>query len=239
MKALGLFIVAIFSIVACYAFGFGERGNRNIKKKEIPISNYSAIEALGSADIYYEQKPTGKPYLRVEIDENLIQFVKVQVQKGTLILGTKPNANISPSRFRIYTNSQSLVKASLKGSGDLYLKGKIQSDKFEVYVKGSGDVSADALYAKSVSVAVQGSGDLTLKGRTDYLSATIVGSGDLNTGSLISRKADCKIQGSGDLLVNATDELSAEVKGSGDITYIGSPKSLNKSVRGSGSISRK
>lgn len=239
MKNLGLFIVATFCLLVSLAFGIREKGSRNIKKKEIPISNYSAIEASGSADIYYEQKPNEKPYLCVEIDENLMRFVTVQVKNGILILGTKSNSNVNPSRFRIYTNSQSLAKAGLKGSGNLYLKGKIQSDRFEVYVKGSGDVSADALYARSVSATIQGSGNLTLKGRTDNLSATIAGSGDLNARLLTSRIADCKVQGSGDLLVNAREELSAEIRGSGDISYTGSPKRLNKSVRGSGSINQK
>lgn len=239
MKALGVILLAVLSVTTCYAFGFGERGNRNIKTKEISISNYSVIEALGSADVYYEQKPNQKPYLRVEIDENLMQYVKVQVQNGILTLGTKPNTNMSPTRFRIYTNSTSLVKAGIKGSGDLYLQGKIQADKFEVYVKGSGDVSANNLNTKHLTTWIQGSGDITLKGQTDYLSATITGSGDLNTISLSSKNADCLIKGSGDLSVNASGQLNTEVRGSGDITYAGSPRQLNKSVRGSGSISKK
>ncbi len=239
MKVSGVILLALLSITTCFAFGLGNRGNRNIKTKEISISDYSVIDATGSADVYYEQKPNQKPYLRIEIDKNLMQYVKVQVQNGVLTLGTKPSTNMSPTRFRIYTNSKSLVKAGVRGSGDLYLKGKIQSNKFEVYVKGSGDVSAESINATSITAWVQGSGDLTLKGNTEYLSASLNGSGDLNAGSLSSKNADCNLKGSGDLIVNATQQLNAEVKGSGDITYVGSPKQINKSVRGSGSVNRK
>lgn len=239
MKVSGVILLALLSITTCFAFGFGNRGNRNIKSKEISISDYSVIDVTGSADVYYEQKPNQKPYLRVEIDENLMQYVKVQVQNGVLTLGTKSAANMSPTRFRIYTNSKSLIKAGVRGSGDLYLRGKIQANKLEVYVKGSGDVSAESLNTASITAWVQGSGDLTLKGRTDYLSATLTGSGDLDTKSLVSKNADCKVKGSGDLSVNATQQLNADVRGSGDITYSGSPKQLNKSVHGSGSVNRK
>lgn len=239
MKALGVILLAVLSVTTCYALGFGERGNRKIKTKEIPISNYTVIESVGSADVYYEQKPNQKPYLRIEIDENLMQYVKVQVQNGVLTLGTKSKTNMRPTRFKIYTNSPSLVKAGVRGSGDLYLKGKIQADKFEVYVKGSGDLSANNLYIKHLTAWVQGSGNITLKGQTDYLSATVTGSGDLSAISLSSQNADCRVKGSGDLSVNTRGQLNANVKGSGDITYAGSPRQLNKSVQGSGSIRKK
>jgi hypothetical protein len=44
------------------------------------------------------------------------------------------------------------------------------------------------------------------------------------------------IQGSGNVDVNSIDALTAEINGSGNIKYIGTPSKLNTRVRGSGTI---
>lgn len=239
MKTLLIVLAAILSITTSYGVNIktGERGNRKIKSKEISISDYSILEATGSADIYYEQKPNKKPYLRIEIDENLMQYVKAYVSNKTLYVG-KTGRNINPTRFRIFTNSKSLVKAGLSGSGDLILKGRVQADRFELYLQGSGDVVAESLSSKHVTAKLQGSGDLVLKGQTNYLSAMVMGSGDLDARKLAGANADCKMQGSGDLYVNVKGTLNAAVRGSGDIIYSGSPRQVNKTVRGSGTVSK-
>lgn len=53
---------------------------------------------------------------------------------------------------------------------------------------------------------------------------------------LIAREAEVKIMASGDVEVHAKEKLVASVYGSGEVRYAGSPASVSKTVRGSGSI---
>jgi hypothetical protein len=44
------------------------------------------------------------------------------------------------------------------------------------------------------------------------------------------------VYGSGDVYVKANDRLSAKITGSGDVTYYGNPKDVNRRIYGSGSL---
>jgi hypothetical protein len=144
---------------------------------------------------------------------------------------------------------------AIAGSGDVKFTG-IRADQFAVEIKGSGDVSIDSIVAKSVSasihgsgdirmpalqagqvtIAINGSGDVSAGGHADKVAIEVMGSGDVRAKRLIAREASATIMASGDIEVNAQEKLVASVSGSGDIRYSGSPSSVSRTVRGSGSI---
>ena len=66
----------------------------------------------------------------------------------------------------------------------------------------------------------------------------IKGAGILSAGDLKAKRAKVSVQGAGQVTVNASDELDAEVSGTGFIWYIGTPK-LKSNVNGLGLIQRK
>lgn len=143
----------------------------------------------------------------------------------------------------------------IAGSGDVKFK-SIRADQFTIGIKGSGDVAVDALTSKSVDASIHGSGDIKLPslqaaqvnisvngsgdvfaaGNAEKIDIEIMGSGDVRTRKLIAREARVKIMASGDADVYAKEKLTANVIGSGDIRYAGSPSNISKTVRGSGSV---
>lgn len=144
---------------------------------------------------------------------------------------------------------------AIAGSGDVKFTG-IRADQFAVEINGSGDVSVDSIVAKSVSanihgsgdirmpslqagqvtIAINGSGDISAGGHADKVSIEVMGSGDVRAKRLIAREASATITASGDIELNAQKKLIASVSGSGDIRYTGSPSSVTRTVRGSGTI---
>ena len=144
---------------------------------------------------------------------------------------------------------------AINGSGDVKFK-SIRADEFKVTIKGSGDVAINALESKLVEAAIRGSGDIKLPslqtgvatisvhgsgdvfaaGVADKVDVEIVGSGDVRTLKLIARETNVNIMASGDAEVHAGERLTATVSGSGSIRYAGSPASVSRMVRGSGTI---
>jgi hypothetical protein len=101
---------------------------------------------------------------------------------------------------------------------------------------GSGSIAINDVAKERLNLVINGSGDITAKGRVTQLGATINGSGDVHAADLKSERAAITVNGSGDAYVYATGVLSAKVCGSGHITYTGSPAEVQKSVTGSGGI---
>ena len=90
--------------------------------------------------------------------------------------------------------------------------------------------------APAVSVDVNGSGDVNLKGRTKDFDCSVSGSGDINCGNLQSENTTVKVSGSGNAHVFASVHLSASTFGSGDIYYSGNPQGPEIHTAGSGSV---
>lgn len=128
-----------------------------------------------------------------------------------------------------------MFKVAIRGSGDVTVN-TVDAQSIETNVVGSGDIKLATVLATNVNVSIRGSGDVQLAGRADKVAIEIAGSGDVNTKDLVARDVTVKIAASGDARVHATEKLTATVMGSGDIRYTGSPKQIDRTVRGSGSI---
>jgi len=100
----------------------------------------------------------------------------------------------------------------------------------EVSISGSGDINIIDFKNDNLSLNISGSGDITANGEVQTLIAKISGSG------LISKSATITINGSGDAKIWASDSISAQINGSGDIEYSGNPINVKSKINGSGDI---
>ncbi len=108
----------------------------------------------------------------------------------------------------------------------------------KVEMNGSGDVAITDVTRDRLILVIRGSGDITATGKVTELRAAINGSGDVRAAALEAKAADIRVSGSGDADVHVAEQLTAEVHGSGRITYSGSPSRVHASVTGSGDIVR-
>lgn len=121
----------------------------------------------------------------------------------------------------------------LAGSGDISL-GRVQGD-LAASVSGSGDLIADS--ARSAAVDVSGSGDVRVGAVREGLRTSIQGSGDVSA-AVADGPVEARIIGSGDIRVRQgrATRLRAEIIGSGDIFYGGEAEALQAFIAGSGDI---
>ena len=64
------------------------------------------------------------------------------------------------------------------------------------------------------------------------------GAGDIDARMLASNSPAVVISGSGDAFVRTSGALTAVVRGSGEVRYIGNPRTVTVQVGGSGSVER-
>lgn len=141
------------------------------------------------------------------------------------------------------TVSDSLVilKAGNLGSAKLELQGCTDTlignvaNELNVELSGSGNVKSGN--AGSLNAALSGSGNGTFGSIARDARFEISGSGDLSAAS-VNGELNTEISGSGNILVKAGDAsaFSAEIAGSGDITFNGKADSPRADIAGSGTI---
>lgn len=192
----------------------GERGSGTMAIETRDVSGFSEIDFSGSGMVLVSV--TGTESLTVEAEDNILPMLTTEVRDGRLILGA--SQSISPTRDIVYTVTVINLEA--------------------VTVSGSGSVAAVDVAANGFEVDISGSGTVTPEGVSERLDVSISGSGAFKGEALVSAMGTVSVSGSGEALVNVTDDLDADVSGSGTVGYIGDP-TVSTSISGSGEVSRR
>ncbi len=243
-NSIKLSIVALLltsSFTNAQNWGMGEKikGNGNLKTEKRSSAEYDEIKLQGFFDIDLVAGKEGE--INIQAEENLLPFIKIEVEGNTLKIYQEKGKNLQPSKsmkILVTVPFEKISAVSLSGSGDVNTKNQIKTDKFTATLSGSGDVNLD-VDSSDLEAKLSGSGDVRLKGKADKLTARISGSGDITADELVSKDVDAGISGSGNIRVNCSENLTARISGSGDIIYKGDPKTKDTKVSGSGNIRKK
>jgi hypothetical protein len=219
-KLIGVFIIIALMLGACSFGSFSPDvvvGSGKVAHETRSVSNFTSVVLEGSANVSISSGTTES--VVVEADDNILPLIETTVKNGQLVIGNKPNTNIT-------TVSPVKVTVTMKS---------LQS----VTLSGSGNVTASGFSGDSLSVNLPGSGNITVTGTTNNLQIKLLGSGNIMCQGLQAKSAIVRLSGSGDIQVYASQSLDASILGSGSILYSGNPSQVNKSVSGSGSITPK
>ena len=217
------------------------KGNGNMVTIERSTADYDRIAVAGWFDVELVSGTEGQLTLRGE--ENLLEYIKTEVNDNKLTIKVKNGVNLKPSSWgngggiKVTVPIEEVESVNLSGSGDIVGSTVIKTDNFSTKLSGSGDVSLE-IEAEIVEATLSGSGDINLSGNTGELEVRVSGSGDVKAFELIANKVEATISGSADVKVTANEELIARVSGSGDIRYKGDPKKIDSKASGSGEISK-
>lgn len=233
MRSLKNFILAaVMVVISASAFAKNNTEDRH-------LTGFNAVNVAGSFDVYITQGSSES--VKVDAPADIIGRIVTEVEGGTLKIYTKRDDNNSWSwhdkKVVIYVALRDVNAITLAGSGDIFFKEGLKATSLKLKLSGSGDITGK-LNVKNLDSSIAGSGDITISGSADVSSVSVVGSGDFTARGMTTGNTKVSVAGSGDATVNVSDRLDASVVGSGDVHYTGSPKSINTSKAGSGSVSR-
>ncbi len=208
-------------------------GSGNMTSEKRALTGFSVVSSSGSVDIEVTQGDFG---VVVYGEDNIIPHLITEVEAGVLKIRTESGFNYSTTRdLSVKVSLPTVQGIRMSGSGNVKSNGKLKSDKLKLEVSGSGDFNVD-LDADELVTSISGSGNFNLLGRAEKLDARISGSGDLRASDLKSKNVLVRVSGSGNADVYAEENLTAEVVGSGDVSYRGKPGMTSLNALGSGNI---
>lgn len=232
-----LFAFSIFIFTSCHFIG-GKRihGSGNITTQERHVGQFHSIEARGSVDIFVKQDAIHS--VKLEGDDNLLEFIEVTDDGGVLIIRERKGYNLKPrTGLKIFISSPEFKEIRVSGASDVTSQSKISNPQsFFVKVSGAGDIRMDVNSPK-VTANVSGSGTINMKGEAKNFEAEISGAGDINCFEMMAENTNIKISGAGEADVYASVKLDARVSGAGSVNYKGNA-SVNQKVSGAGSVNK-
>ena len=232
---LSLLFLSVFS--SCWdMFGKRVRGDGNVKTENRSVTGYNSIDVSGSIDVYVREDSAQS--VKIETDENLLQYVTVRVEGTVLEIYPRDNYNLRPTgTIKVYVAGSDFKKFEASGACDYYTDNKItNSDDISIDLSGACDAKME-LSAPKIKAELSGSGKLILTGETKDLSIGGSGSSDFRCFDMKAENVNVDISGSGDAEVFASVKLNIDVSGSGSIKYKGNP-SVSQRISGSGSVDK-
>jgi hypothetical protein len=237
LLSIVILIGLILTAMACNAGVRVIKGSGDLITENRQVSNFDSIELSGSGIVILNQGDNES--LTIETDDNVMDYVKSDVQGGTLklglVTGNPTGVNIQTfSRLVFYVGVDDLKGLTISGSGKIE-SDRIETSRLEVNVSGSGSVQIAELSASEVNAEISGSGGIDLAGEVTSQDANVSGSGKYLGGNLCSESVSVSVSGSGNATVCAMERLDADINGSGSVHYYGQP-SVNTSGSGSENI---
>ncbi|WP_425235050.1 head GIN domain-containing protein [Ulvibacterium sp.] len=233
----------LIALIVCIAITHAQRGkkvkgNGHVVTVERTTDTYDGISASGFYDIELIDGKEGQLTLKGE--ENILDNIETEVKRGTLVIRSKDNKHLIPSRGEgvfITVSVDEIDKIRLSGSGDFIGKKTLRTRDMDIQVSGAKHIDL-TIDATDITIATSGSSNIDLKGNSEELTIRSSGSSNVKAYELEVDEATLELSGSSDVEVTVNESLMSRVSGSGNIQYRGNPDKVFNQISGSGSVSK-
>lgn len=186
-----------------------------VEKTSQPNHPISKVELTSDFTVYLTQDTFYQ--IKVQGYENLVNHVAIMEEAGKLTIGTEKDYVLEQSNIVVHITSTNFTQIKLTGGGIIQ--------------------STDSLTTNTIEVTNNGSGTISLLGDANVVNAYSAGSGITRLCALQADTVNAFMLGSGYLSTKPLNKLNAQVQGSGQIQYWGTP-TLSFSITGGGSLAQ-
>lgn len=237
MRILLLFLLSLSILSSCH-YVIGERihGNGHITSTQRDVGSFSGLDVSGAivARVRQEQNHS----VKIEAEENLMQFIEVFTDGNTLVIRPKRGYNLRPSKEIIaYVSAPAYRNFGVSGAS------KIIGDNT---ISGNGELHLDASGASEITLDVNG-GDLTgdlsgashfnLRGQVSKVDIGGSGASHVKAFDLVADDAVFAFSGASGANITANKTLKVDASGASHVRYRGNA-SVNSHTSGAGSVSK-
>ena len=215
------FALALFMLSSCRYFG-GERisGDGHIVTRQRNTDGFNSVDVSGGIKVHVRQE--ANPSVKVEADENLMEYIDVYNEGNTLVIKEREGYNLNPSKdIVVYVAAPVFKDIEVSGACDIIGDNTISgNEELSMQVSGAGDIIMQVALPK-VHAEISGSGSINLKGQATDFSAHVSGSGDVKCFDLITDHTKLDLSGASEVEVTANKQLDIDASGASTVEYKG------------------
>lgn len=210
----------------------------SIEKVERSIPYFHSIQLNDNINLYLIQN--GQNKLELEAGKNLMNQIQTEVtEDSVLVLANKNTCNWVRSYdkpINIYLSFKELRNIEYRSIGDVSNADSLRLDSLRIDIfEGAGNIE---LTLRTIVCEVNlhyGTANVVLHGRSNANILYQLGAGKIDVSALHTGNVYLRNWSSNDMLVWATNFLSAEIKGLGNVYYKGNP-GIHSTLIGEGQL---
>ena len=226
----------LFLVSSCDVMDKRIRGNGNIKSETRNITGFDGVDVSGSIDVFVKQDSVSS--VRIETDDNLLEYVATHNEGGVLHIHENDGVNLRSSRgVKVYVSGPQFVTFDASGACKIESENQLSAnEKIDIDLSGACDAKLD-LKAPSIESDLSGACSVELKGETKEVRLKGSGSSEFRCFGLMAENVSVSISGAGDAYVFASVKLDVSVSGAGSVRYKGNA-AVDQRISGAGSVKK-
>lgn len=226
-------ILVVFLLQSC-VFGDwnnGIAGTGNVQTDVIDVDGFTGVHASAGIDVVISE---GAFYVEVIADENLLEYITVELRGDMLVIGSERNLYRAESKV-VNVSLPVLEELKISSAGDMDADSDFTCDDLRISISSAGDLKM-GFTAESVDLSISSSGDCDLWGKTGSLDASLSSAGNLNAFDLEADYVKVRVSSAGSAKVFANVEIDMGASSAGDIYYMGDATVTHSSTSSAGGI---
>jgi hypothetical protein len=210
-------------------------GSGNVIEESRPVSSFSGVELAGPGELLIQQAQ--EESLRVEAEDNLIQYFTSEVVDGMLKIGFRGRVGMNTKQtIRFYVTARDLDTIIVTSLATVTAPA-LETSELTVRVGEGGRVKIETLMADRLVVHVDGLSRLSIaSGEVGEQDLTVLG-GAYEAEGLKSASASARLTGLGSATVRVSEHLQVDIQEGGTVQYMGNPV-VEQEVGGLGQLKR-
>lgn len=209
MRLLPVATLAAFA--ACSLADARVTGSGTSRTESRTTGDFTSVEVKGSLAV--DVTVGGARSVTVTADDNVVPVIRTRVERGRLIIDST-DSYTTKLGVRVAITAPALDGLAVSGSAAAQVRG---------------------LAARSLALAVSGSGTIDAEGTAAALTVAVSGSGRIRARGVASDDATVAVSGSGGAELQVARGLTVQLSGSGVVDYWGDAQ-VTKAVSGSGKV---
>lgn len=194
-------------------------GNKAWIEIEVPLSNYSVIDAGKHFEVYWHK---GSPKATIRVEENLKDFVKVtQDSSKVKVIMDSIQSYRSHEAIRIDFYSDTLTEIYLHGFVEFVMKDSLKANQLMITMENHAEASMK-LIVSQLNVRLNDFSQLKIRGQATQTEIVMDDHSELKARELNTETMNLEMQDFCEARVSVAKKLVANCSDHSNLTYSGS-----------------
>lgn len=212
------------------------KGSGNVTTETRQIDqDFNSIDVSNSIDVIIEQADNFE--VKVEADDNLQDEIKIKVENGVLIIESDDRSFMDVSAKTVFVKMPLIQDLHASSSATIKSAKTIKASNIDISSSSAAEINI-AVEADNIKCKATSGSDLYLEGLALALEVTASSGSEINTADLPANEITAKSSSGASIKVHPILSLKARASSGSDITYVKTPKTIEKKESSGASISK-
>ena len=199
------------------------------------VSSFSELNISSVGDVFISQGD--KESVSITGDSSAQEHIEVVNEGNALVIRPKNERKNFPGEITINVTIKNISKLKISGIGKVKTETPLNLEELECKISSMGNLSLE-LNCQKFAANISSIGNCKLKGKAETADIALSGMGNFRALDFEVGKLNARMSGMGNAEVYATEEITVNASGMGNLDYKGNPKLENIKTSGMGNVKK-